>query len=129
MAKEYDPRMHSAEHALSGVLIRRYGCPRCKSFNVKKDDRWSNAGMTAGAVGGAATGYAGFSAGAAAGAAIGSVVPVLGTALGALTGGIIGALTGGAGGAVTGHKLGDAADRRYNKRLYRCRDCGKLFAY
>ena len=26
-------------------------CPACKSFNVKKDDRWSNAGMTAGAVG------------------------------------------------------------------------------
>ena len=34
MAKEYDPRMHSAEHALSGVLIRRYGCPRCFSTHI-----------------------------------------------------------------------------------------------
>ena len=55
------------------------------------------------------------------------VVAVVGD--GALTGGIIGAITGGASGAATGHTLGGAADRRYNKRLYRCRKCGKLFAY
>lgn len=34
MSKEYDPRMHTAEHALSGVLIRRYGCPRCFSTHI-----------------------------------------------------------------------------------------------
>ena len=34
MAKEYDPRMHTAEHTLSGVLIRRYGCPRCFSTHI-----------------------------------------------------------------------------------------------
>ena len=34
MAKEYDPRMHTAEHALSGILIRRYGCPRCFSTHI-----------------------------------------------------------------------------------------------
>ena len=37
MAKEYDPRMHSAEHALSGVLIRRYGCPRCFSTHINSN--------------------------------------------------------------------------------------------
>lgn len=34
MSKEYDPRMHTAEHTLSGVLIRRYGCPRCFSTHI-----------------------------------------------------------------------------------------------
>jgi iron complex transport system permease protein len=71
----------------------------------------------------------GASAGAAAGAAIGSVIPVLGTAIGALTGGILGALTGGASGMASGEAIGSAMDRRHNKRLYRCRKCGKLFAY
>ena len=28
-------------------------CPACKSFDVKKDERWRDAGMAAGAVGGA----------------------------------------------------------------------------
>ena len=37
MAKEYDPRMHSAEHILSGVLIRRYGCPRCFSTHINSN--------------------------------------------------------------------------------------------
>ena len=85
-------------------------CPVCKSFDVQKDERWRNTGT-------------------AAGAAIGSVIPVLGTAIGALTGGILGALTGGASGAATGHELGSAMDRRHNKRLYRCKKCGKLFVY
>lgn len=34
MSKEYDPRMHTAEHTLSGVLIRLYGCPRCFSTHI-----------------------------------------------------------------------------------------------
>ena len=34
MSKEYDPRMHTAEHTLSGVLIRHYGCPRCFSTHI-----------------------------------------------------------------------------------------------
>ena len=37
MSKKYDPRMHTAEHALSGVLIRRYGCPRCFSTHINAD--------------------------------------------------------------------------------------------
>ncbi|MBQ4615282.1 MAG: hypothetical protein IJB29_01010 [Mailhella sp.] len=37
MAKEYDPRMHTAEHILSGVLIRRFGCPRCFSTHINSD--------------------------------------------------------------------------------------------
>ena len=37
MSKEYDPRMHTAEHTLSGVLIRRYGCPRCFSTHINSN--------------------------------------------------------------------------------------------
>ena len=38
MAKEYDPLMHTAEHVLTGVMVRRFGCPRCFSthINAKK---------------------------------------------------------------------------------------------
>lgn len=34
MSKEYDPRMHTAEHVLNGVMMRRYGCPRCFSTHI-----------------------------------------------------------------------------------------------
>ncbi len=34
MSKDYDPRMHSAEHVLNGVMMRRYGCPRCFSTHI-----------------------------------------------------------------------------------------------
>ena len=37
MSKEYDPRMHTAEHVLSGVLIRRFGCPRCFSTHINSN--------------------------------------------------------------------------------------------
>ena len=29
--------MHTAEHTLSGVLIRRYGCPRCFSTHINSN--------------------------------------------------------------------------------------------
>ena len=104
-------------------------CPICRSTNVMKDDRYRKLGTVLGGTGGAVLGYSGVGLGAAAGAAIGSIIPGLGTAIGAITGGIIGGLTGGATGAVTGHDLGHSMDNKYNKHLYRCRRCGKLFAH
>lgn len=103
-------------------------CPRCKSSDVCRDNRYRVLGTTAGGVGGAAAGLSGISAGAAAGAAIGSVFPVIGSAIGALAGGLVGAVTGGASGAALGNQAGHAMDNRYNRHLYRCRKCGKLFA-
>lgn len=34
MAKEYDPMMHTAEHVLNGVMVRRFGCARCFSTHI-----------------------------------------------------------------------------------------------
>lgn len=103
-------------------------CPKCGSFRVVKDDRYRTLGTAAGGVGGAAAGLFNIGVGAAAGAAIGSVVPVLGSAIGALTGGLVGAVTGAVSGAALGHKAGHALDNRHGRHLYRCRNCGKLFA-
>lgn len=34
MSKEYDPGMHTAEHVLNGVMMRRFGCSRCFSTHI-----------------------------------------------------------------------------------------------
>ena len=34
MAKEYDPRMHTAEHVLNRTMIRMFGCGRCFSSHL-----------------------------------------------------------------------------------------------
>ncbi len=34
MAKAYDPAMHTAEHVLNGVMVRRFGCARCFSTHI-----------------------------------------------------------------------------------------------
>lgn len=34
MAKDYDPRMHTAEHVLNGVMNRLFGCGRCFSAHL-----------------------------------------------------------------------------------------------
>ena len=34
MAKAYDPVMHTAEHVLNGVMVRRFGCARCFSTHI-----------------------------------------------------------------------------------------------
>ena len=36
MAKSYAPRMHSAEHILNQVMVRRFDCGRCFSAHVNK---------------------------------------------------------------------------------------------
>ncbi|WP_432736946.1 hypothetical protein [Maridesulfovibrio sp. FT414] len=36
MAKEYQPRMHSAEHILNQVMVRKFGCDRCFSAHINK---------------------------------------------------------------------------------------------
>ncbi len=36
MAKSYAPRMHSAEHLLNQVMVRKFGCGRCFSAHVNK---------------------------------------------------------------------------------------------
>lgn len=38
MVKPYAPRMHSAEHILNQVMVRKFGCGRCFSahVNIKK---------------------------------------------------------------------------------------------
>lgn len=95
-------------------------CPQCGSSRVFKDDRYRTLGTAAG--------LSGVGVGAAAGAAIGSVVPVIGSVIGALTGGLLGAVTGGVSGAALGHKAGHAMDNRHGRHLYRCRNCGRLFA-
>ena len=34
MSKEYDPCMHTAEHVLNAVMVRRFACPRCFSTHI-----------------------------------------------------------------------------------------------
>jgi len=36
MKKEFDPRMHSAEHILNQTMVRRFGCKRCFSAHIEK---------------------------------------------------------------------------------------------
>lgn len=36
MAKTYAPRMHSAEHILNQVMVRKFDCGRCFSAHVNK---------------------------------------------------------------------------------------------
>ncbi|WP_320009040.1 hypothetical protein [Maridesulfovibrio sp.] len=36
MAKQYKPRMHSAEHILNQVMVRKFGCDRCFSAHINK---------------------------------------------------------------------------------------------
>lgn len=36
MAKDYQPRMHSAEHILNQVMVRRFDCDRCFSAHINK---------------------------------------------------------------------------------------------
>ena len=36
MTKSYAPRMHSAEHILNQVMVRRFDCGRCFSAHVNK---------------------------------------------------------------------------------------------
>jgi len=36
MAKQYQPRMHSAEHILNQVMVRKFGCDRCFSAHINK---------------------------------------------------------------------------------------------
>ena len=36
MAKSYFPRMHSAEHILNQVMVRKFDCGRCFSAHVNK---------------------------------------------------------------------------------------------
>lgn len=48
MAKEYDPRMHTAEHVLNQTIVRFFGCGRCFSSHLnpgksKCDYRFSRA--------------------------------------------------------------------------------------
>lgn len=36
MGKNYDPRMHTAEHILNGTMVRMFGCGRCFSAHIEK---------------------------------------------------------------------------------------------
>ena len=36
MKKEYDPRMHSAEHLLNQTMVRMFGCGRCFSAHINR---------------------------------------------------------------------------------------------
>lgn len=36
MAKSYAPRMHSAEHILNQVMVRKFDCGRCFSAHINK---------------------------------------------------------------------------------------------
>ena len=36
MSKEYDPKMHSAEHILNQVMVRKFDCGRCFSAHINK---------------------------------------------------------------------------------------------
>ncbi len=36
MTKEYQPRMHSAEHILNQVMVRKFDCERCFSAHINK---------------------------------------------------------------------------------------------
>jgi alanyl-tRNA synthetase len=34
--KNYDPRMHTAEHILNHTMVKMYGCPRSKNSHIEK---------------------------------------------------------------------------------------------
>jgi len=36
MSKQYDPKMHSAEHLLNQTMVRMFGCSRCFSAHINK---------------------------------------------------------------------------------------------
>ena len=36
MQKEYDPKMHSAEHLLNRAMVSKFGCQRCFSAHINK---------------------------------------------------------------------------------------------
>ena len=36
MSKNYDPKMHSAEHLLNQAMVRKFGCNRCFSAHINK---------------------------------------------------------------------------------------------
>lgn len=36
MTKNYDPKMHSAEHLLNQTMVRLFGCSRCFSAHINK---------------------------------------------------------------------------------------------
>ncbi|WP_320170330.1 hypothetical protein [Maridesulfovibrio sp.] len=36
MAKDYQPRMHSAEHILNQAMVRKFNCGRCFSAHINK---------------------------------------------------------------------------------------------
>ncbi len=36
MSKDYEPRMHSAEHILNQTMVRMFGCGRCFSAHLNK---------------------------------------------------------------------------------------------
>ncbi len=36
MSKEYQPQMHSAEHILNQVMVRKFDCDRCFSAHINK---------------------------------------------------------------------------------------------
>ena len=37
MAKDYDPRMHSAEHILNQTMVRMFGCERSFSAHIERE--------------------------------------------------------------------------------------------
>jgi misacylated tRNA(Ala) deacylase len=36
MSKNYDPKMHSAEHLLNQAMVKKFGCNRCFSAHINK---------------------------------------------------------------------------------------------
>jgi len=36
MSKNYDPKMHTAEHLLNQAMVSRFGCSRCYSAHINK---------------------------------------------------------------------------------------------
>ena len=36
MSKQYDPKMHSAEHLLNQAMVRKFDCNRCFSAHINK---------------------------------------------------------------------------------------------
>ena len=36
MPKQYDPKMHSAEHLLNRTMVSKFGCDRCFSAHINK---------------------------------------------------------------------------------------------
>ncbi|MBU1344342.1 MAG: hypothetical protein KKE44_17685 [Proteobacteria bacterium] len=37
MSKQYDPKMHSAEHILNRAMVSTFGCDRCFSAHINKN--------------------------------------------------------------------------------------------